>query len=110
MSSVMTLTDANFEAEVLKASGAVLVDFTATWCGPCKQLAPIVEEVAKDYAAKGVKVGKVDIDENQDLAAQYGVMAVPTLLVFKGGQVRDQSTGVLPRAKLAQKLDKILNG
>ena len=110
MSNAMVLNEANFEAEVLKAAGPVLVDFTATWCGPCKQLAPIVDEIARDYAPKGVKVGKVDIDENQDLAARYGVMAVPTLLLFRGGQVRDQSTGVLPKAKLAQKLDKALAG
>ena len=107
MANVQTLTTANFDAEVLKNPGTVLVDFTATWCGPCKQLAPIVEEIAKDYAAKGVKVGKVDVDENQDLAAQYGVMSVPTLFFFKGGQVKDQYKGLLPKAKLAEKLNRI---
>ncbi len=109
MANVLELNSGNFDAEVLKASTPVLVDFTATWCGPCKQLAPIVEELAKDYAAK-VKIGKVDIDQNQDLAAQYGVMAVPTLLLFKNGKVRDQSTGLMPKAKLAQKLDQSLAG
>jgi thioredoxin 1 len=109
MANVLELNSGNFESEVLKAATPVLVDFTATWCGPCKQLAPIVEELAKDYAAK-VKIGKVDIDENQDLAAQYGVMAVPTLLLFKNGKVRDQSTGVMPKTKLAQKLDQSLAG
>ena len=107
MANVQTLTNANFEAEVLKNPGTVLVDFTATWCGPCKQLAPIVEDIAKDYAGKGVKVGKVDVDENQDLAAQYGVMSVPTLFFFKAGQVRDQYKGLLPKAKLAEKLNQI---
>lgn len=105
MSNLMEFTSANFDAEVLKSSSPVLVDFTATWCGPCKQLAPIVEEVARDYASKGVKVGKVDVDANQDIAAQFGVMSVPTLLFFKNGKVVDQAVGVLPKAKLSQKLD-----
>ena len=110
MANVLTLTSANFESEVLKNSGAVLVDFTATWCGPCKQLAPIVEEIAKDYAPKGVKVGAVDIDENQELAARYGIMSVPTLLLFKGGQVKAQVVGAMPKVKLAQHIDKVLAG
>ena len=110
MANVMPFTDANFEKEVLQAAGTVLVDFNATWCGPCKQLAPIVEEIAKDYAAKGVKVGAVDIDENQELAARYGVMSVPTLLLFKGGQVKNQAVGAMPKAKLAQFVDKVLVG
>ena len=110
MADVLQLNDANFEAEVLNSPAAVLVDFTATWCGPCKQLAPIVEEVAKDYAGKGVKVGKVDVDENQDLAARYGVMSVPSLFFFKNGQIKAQHLGLLKKDKLAQKLDQILAG
>ena len=109
MSSVSVLTSANFEAEVLKSAQPVLVDFYATWCGPCKQLAPIVDQLAGEYAGK-VKIGKLDVDDNQDIAGRYGVMAVPTLLLFKGGQVRDQVTGLMPKAKLAQKLDTALAG
>ncbi len=110
MANVLSLTQANFDQEVLKNSGTVLVDFSATWCGPCKLLAPIVEEIAKDYGAKGLKVGAVDIDENQELAARYGVMSVPTLLLFKGGEVKNQTVGAMPKAKLAQFVDKVLAG
>ena len=110
MANVLQFTDANFDQEVLKASGAVLVDFSATWCGPCKQLAPIVEEIARDYAGKGLKVGAVDIDENQEPAARYGVMSVPTLLLFKAGQVVNQTVGAMPKARLAQFVDKVLAG
>lgn len=109
MADLVVFNSANFEAEVLKTTGTVLVDFTATWCQPCQKLAPVVEEVAKDYKPKGVKVGKVDVDESPDLAAQFGVMAVPTLLFFKGGQVRDQAP-FSPKAKIAEKLDRVLSG
>ncbi len=110
MANVTPFNDANFNEQVLKASGPVLVDFSATWCGPCKQLAPIVEELAKEYAPKGFKVGMVDIDENQELAGRYGIMSVPSLLIFQGGQVKDQIVGLMPKAKLAQRLDKVLAG
>ena len=109
MADVQSFTSANFESEVLKASGPVLVDFTATWCQPCQRLAPVIDEVAKEFLPKGVKVGKVDVDENQDLAARYGVMSVPTLLFFKGGQVKDQAS-FSPKAKIAEKLNKVLEG
>jgi thioredoxin 1 len=83
--NVKEFTDANFDAEVLKSSTPVLVDFTATWCGPCKQLAPIVDKIADNYAGK-VKVGKLDIDDAPETARKYGVRSVPTVLVFKGGE------------------------
>ena len=88
----ITLTSANFESEVLKSEVPVLVDFFAQWCGPCKMLMPIVEEVAKDF-----KVCKIDIDENQELAIQYRVMSVPTLIVFKNGEVTAKNIGVISK-------------
>jgi thioredoxin 1 len=97
--NVVNFTDQNFENEVLKSDTPVLVDFTATWCGPCKALAPIVEKIADDYAGK-VKVGKLDIDANPDLTAKYGVRSVPTVLVFKGGQKVGQHMGLTSREKL----------
>ena len=90
----------NFDSEVLKSDLPVLVDFTATWCGPCKALAPIVEKVADDYAGK-VKVGKLDIDESAAIAQKYGIRSVPTVLVFRGGQKTGQHVGLTTRDKLA---------
>ncbi len=87
------LTEDNFEAEVLKSDVPVLVDFFATWCGPCKMLSPIVEGIAEN--AEGFKVGKIDVDDEQELAVKYGVSAVPTLMVFKNGAVSAQNVGVI---------------
>lgn len=102
--NVHTFTDDNFEAEVLKSDKPVLVDFTATWCGPCKVLAPIVEKVADDFAGK-VKVGKVDIDQSPGVTAKYGVRSVPTVLVFQNGQKTGQHLGSnTNRDKLAKLL------
>src|ERR1700690_2492337 len=94
--NVIELTDANFDAEVLKSTEPVLVDFTATWCGPCKALAPVVEKLAEEAGGK-FKVGKLDIDEAPDVTKRYGVRGVPTVLVFKGGEKVDQHVGVTNR-------------
>ena len=97
--NVHSFTDANFEAEVLKSDVPVLVDFTATWCGPCKALAPIVEKVADEFQGK-IKVGKLDIDDAPQITRKYGVRSVPTVLVFKGGQKMGQHVGLTTREKL----------
>ena len=91
----------NFQKEVLVSSVPVLVDFYAEWCGPCKMLAPVIEELASEYAGK-VKVGKVDIDESMDLAVRYQVQAVPTLILFKGGQAVKKVSGAYPKAALVK--------
>jgi thioredoxin 1 len=101
--NVVELTDQNFEAEVLKASVPVLVDFTATWCGPCKALSPIVESIANDYQGQ-VKVGKLDIDDAPDVTRKYGVKSVPTVIIFKGGQKVGQSIGLTSRENLLKLL------
>jgi len=99
--NVHAFDDQNFEQEVLKASGTVLVDFTATWCGPCKILAPIVEKLADEFAGK-LKVGKVDVDHAPAVAAKYGVRSVPTVMVFEGGQKKAQHIGLAKRDKLLE--------
>ena len=91
----VTLTQENFQTEVLDAKGTVLVDFWAAWCGPCRMLSPVVDEVAAELSE--VKVGKVNIDEQPDLAAQFDVMSIPTLVVFKDGKTVNQSVGVIPK-------------
>ena len=91
----VTLTQENFQTEVLDAKGTILVDFWAAWCGPCRMLSPVVDEVAAELS--GVKVGKVNIDEQPDLAAQFDVMSIPTLVVFKDGKAVNQSVGVIPK-------------
>ena len=93
------VSDASFEAEVLKASEPVVVDFWAEWCGPCKMIAPALEEISSELKGK-VKVAKLNIDENPQLAAQYGVRSIPTLAIFKGGQVADIKVGAAPKTAL----------
>jgi len=105
--NILILTDANFDAEVTKASQPVLVDFWAEWCGPCKMVAPILDELATEYGAK-IKIGKVNIDEYQALATQYGIRAIPTLLIFKNGQVVDQVVGLRSKKDFKSKLDRAL--
>ncbi|MDI1451148.1 thioredoxin [Polyangium sp. 6x1] len=97
--NVLTFNEKNFQSEVLDSDVPVLVDFTATWCGPCKALAPIVDKVADDFQGK-VKVGKLDIDENPQLTAKYGVRSVPTVIVFQGGQKKGQHAGLTTKDKL----------
>lgn len=98
------LNEENFEAEVLKSDVPVLVDFWAPWCGPCKVLGPVIEELAKDFAGKPVKIAKMNVDENAKTPGGYGVMSIPTIIIFKGGEPVDQMVGVQPKEKLAEKL------
>lgn len=103
----MHFTNENFEAEVLKSDKPVLVDFWAEWCGPCKMIGPIINEVADEMAAK-VKVGKVDVDEASDVAGKYGIMSIPTLIIFKNGEIVEKMVGALPKDQLIAKLNKVL--
>lgn len=96
---IVHATDASFEADVLQAELPVLVDFWAAWCGPCKMIAPVLDEIAEEYAGK-LKVVKVDVDENRDAPAKYGVRGIPTLLVFKGGQLEATKVGALTKSQL----------
>jgi thioredoxin 1 len=107
MAAVLELTDANFDAEVMSSTMPVLVDFGATWCGPCKQLAPIVEQIAKDYAGK-LKVAAVDIDQARDTAIKYGIMSVPTVILFKNGEVKDQVVGFQSKSALEGRITRVL--
>jgi thioredoxin 1 len=104
MGHAAEFTDAGFDSDVLSSSQPVLVDFWATWCGPCRQIAPLIDELAVKYEGK-VKVGKVDIDQHQDLAEKYGINAIPTLLLFKDGEIIERFQGVPPRVKLETALD-----
>jgi thioredoxin 1 len=102
------VTDANFKQEVIGSTVPVLLDFWAEWCGPCKMIAPVVEQLATEYQGK-LKVGKVDVDSNQQTAMQFGIRSIPTLLIFKNGKVVDQIVGAVPKAALAEKVSKHLN-
>jgi thioredoxin 1 len=102
------LNETNFEYEVLKANTPVLVDFWAVWCGPCKMIAPIVDELAAEYEGK-LKTAKVDVDNNQQIAMQYGIRSIPTLLLFNNGKVVEQIVGAAPKKSLVEKLSKHLN-
>ena len=103
--SVLEVTDANFEQSVLKSEQPVMVDFWATWCGPCKALSPVVDEVAQAYNGKA-KVFKMDVDRNNATPMRYGVRGIPTLLVFKGGEVKEQIVGYVPKETIQKALDK----
>ena len=107
MSQVLQADDSNFESEVLQAPGPVLVDFTAKWCGPCKKLSPLLEEIADDYNDR-LKVVKVDVDNAPTTAAKYGVLSVPTLLFFKDGDVKDQVLGLVSKSAISDRVDKVL--
>ena len=104
---VKVLTVENFEKEVLQAAEPVLVDFWAPWCGPCRMVSPLIDELAEDYAGKAM-VGKVNIDEQEALALQYGVMVIPTVMIFKNGEVIDQVSGAYPKAHFEELLQKAL--
>ena len=104
--NLVTLTQDNFPTEVLNSATPVLVDFWAEWCGPCKMIAPILDELATEYDGK-VKIGKVNIDDHQNLAAQFGIRAIPTLLIFKDGQVAEQVVGLKSKRDLKASLDRV---
>lgn len=103
MMAEIVLTEQNFETEVLAATQPVLVDFWATWCGPCRMLAPVLEELAAEYDGR-VLVGKVNVDEQPALAARYGIQSIPTVMLFKNGDVKDTMVGYRPKAQLEQLL------
>lgn len=104
--NIVVLNQANFSKEVLNSATPVLVDFWAEWCGPCKMIAPVLDELASEYEGK-VKIGKVNIDEDQGLATEYGIRAIPTILLFKGGQVAEQIVGMRSKRDLKSSLDKV---
>ena len=105
--NVVQLTSANFESEVSKFSGTVLVDFWAEWCGPCRMIAPIVEELAGIYQGK-VKVAKLNTDEAPDIAGRFGIRSIPTMMFFKNGEVVQQLVGAYPKSKIVEKLEAAL--
>lgn len=107
MSELIEITDANFEKEVLQDGGPVLVDVSTSWCGPCKVLSPIIEELAGEYDGK-VKIGKLDADNNPNTAARFRILSVPTLLYFKDGQLVDMQIGLIPKKELQDKLDTLI--
>lgn len=102
---VLAFTDSNFDAEVLKSDKPVLVDFWAAWCAPCRTVSPIVDEIASDYDGT-VKVGKVNVDENQVTPGKYGIRGIPTVILFKNGKVVDQIVGAAPKTSFKQMIDK----
>lgn len=104
---VIQLTDNNFKNEVLDSTQPVLVDFWAAWCGPCKMIAPIIDEIAADYQGK-VKIGKLNVDENSKTASEYGIMSIPTMVLFKNGKEVNRLVGFMPKAQLAKVLDQVL--
>ena len=104
---VQEFTDQNFESDVTQSTVPVLIDFWATWCGPCKAISPIIEEIAGEYDGKGT-VGKVDVDQNQNTAMKYGVRSIPTLLIMKDGKVVNQIVGAVPKENITKMLDEII--
>jgi thioredoxin 1 len=107
MSHLLAITEDNFDAEVIKSDIPVLIDFWAVWCGPCKLIAPIVDEIAKEYEGK-IKVTNCDVDSNQSIAIKYGIRSIPTILIFKDGEVTEQIVGAVPKHHIVEKIDHTL--
>ena len=107
MADIQQVSDSNFDGDVLKAAVPVLIDFWAPWCGPCRAIAPIVEELASEYDGK-LKVVKMNVDDNPQTPAQYGVRGIPNLILFKGGEVRQQIVGAVPKAQLVKAIDAVV--
>ncbi len=105
--NTLTISDDNFEAEVLSSEIPVLVDFWATWCGPCKAIAPMIDELAAEYSGK-LKIGKVNVDENPKTPGKYGVRGIPTLILFKGGEIVEQVTGAVPKSQIEELVKKVV--
>ncbi|NTV98211.1 MAG: thioredoxin [Chlorobiaceae bacterium] len=105
----LTATDQNFKAEILDADKVVLVDFWAAWCGPCMMLGPVIEELAGEYEGKAI-IAKLDVDDNPQTAAKYGIRSIPSMLVFKNGEVVDQMVGAMPKNMIAKKIDQYIAG
>lgn len=103
----ITITDENFDEEVTKSDKPVLIDFWATWCGPCKMIAPIVEELVDEYEGKA-KIGKLDVDNNQQTAIKFGVRSIPTILIFKDGKLKDTIIGAVPKGQIVQRLNSAI--
>jgi len=105
---VRTVTDQNFTDQIVDAEGLAIVDFWATWCGPCRMVAPIVEQLASEYEEQGLRVGKLDVDQNPETASQYGIRSIPTILFFKQGEIVDRVVGAVPKAQLELKVKQHL--
>ncbi len=105
--SIMELNNSNFDSEVIRSDKPVLVDFWAPWCGPCRALAPIIEEVSHEYSDK-IKIGKVNVDENPEISMRFGIRSIPTLILFKNGQAVEQIIGAVPKSEIERAIQKVL--